>query len=56
VTASLSLIITSDGLEKYFSDFTEILKASSSISWELEQEIAKLHGQEFLDKLKHWGQ
>ena len=50
------LVISPAGLEKYFSDVAEVLQASSSITWELEQEIAKRYGQEFLDKLKHWGQ
>ncbi len=50
------LVICPAGLEKYFSDVAEVLKASTSIMWELEQAIAKRHGQEFLDRLKHWGQ
>ena len=49
------LVISPAGLEKYFSEVAEVLKADSSMTWELEQAIASRHGQEFLDKLKHWG-
>ena len=50
------LVISPAGLENYFSDVAEVLKANASIIWEVEQAIAKRYGQEFLDKLKHWGQ
>jgi len=49
------LVLSPAGLEKYFAGVAEALKAGP-ITWELEQEIAKRYGQEFLDKLKHWGQ
>jgi quercetin dioxygenase-like cupin family protein len=49
------LVISPAGLEKYFAEVAGILK-TGSITWELERKIAKRHGQEFLDKLKHWGQ
>ena len=43
------------GLEGYFSGVAEALKIGP-ITWEVEQEIAKRYGQEFLDHLKHWGE
>jgi mannose-6-phosphate isomerase-like protein (cupin superfamily) len=49
------LVISPAGLEKYFSEVADVLK-TGSIAWEQEQEIARRYGQEFLDKLKHWGQ
>jgi quercetin dioxygenase-like cupin family protein len=49
------LVVSPAGLEKYFSEVAGILK-TGSLTWELEQAIAKRYGQEFLDKLKHWGQ
>ena len=51
------LVIRNDRLvlEGYFAGVAETLKIGP-ITWELEQEIAKRYGQEFLDNLKHWGQ
>ena len=49
------LVISPAGLENYFSEVAAVLKADRLITWELEQEIAKRYGQEFLDNLKHWG-
>jgi len=49
------LVITPAGLERYFTEVSEMLRIGP-ITWELEQEIARQHGQEFLDNLKHWGQ
>jgi hypothetical protein len=46
------------GLENYFAGVADVPKVGP-ISWELEQEIAKRFGQEFLDHLDHlthWGQ
>ena len=49
------LVLSPAGLEKYFAGVADVLKIGT-IMWEQEQEIAKKYGQEFLDKLKHWGQ
>lgn len=49
------LVMSPAGLEKYFKEVAEVL-TTESIPWELEQEIARRHGQEFLEKLQHWGQ
>ncbi|MGH9950454.1 MAG: MBL fold metallo-hydrolase [Nitrososphaeraceae archaeon] len=49
------LVISPAGLENYFKEVADSLK-SGPIIWELEQEIAKRYGQEFLEHLKHWGQ
>jgi quercetin dioxygenase-like cupin family protein len=49
------LVLTPAGLEKYFEGVADALKVGP-ITWEQEQEIAMRYGQEFLDKLKHWGQ
>lgn len=49
------LILSPAGLENYFSGVADMLKVGA-VTWELEQDIAKKYGQEFLDKLKHWGQ
>jgi quercetin dioxygenase-like cupin family protein len=49
------LVLSPAGLENYFAGVADALKVGT-ITWELEQEIAKKYGQEFLDKLKHWGQ
>jgi hypothetical protein len=42
-------------LEKYFREIAETIRIGP-ITWELEQEIARRYGQEFLESLKHWGQ
>ena len=49
------LVLSPAGLEQYFTEVAEIL-TKGSLTWELEQEIARRHGQEFLENLKHWGQ
>lgn len=49
------LVILPAGLEKYFTEVASILKTGQKVKWELEQEIARRYGQEFLDSLKHWG-
>lgn len=49
------LVLCPAGLEEYFAGVAEVLKVGP-IAWELEQEIARRYGQEFLDKLQHWGQ
>ncbi len=49
------LVLSPAGLEQYFTEAAEIL-TKGSLTWELEQEIARRHGQEFLENLKHWGQ
>ena len=49
------LVVSPAGLEKYFAGVAEVLKVGP-ITWDEEQEIALCYGQEFLDKLKHWGQ
>ena len=49
------LVLSPAGLEKYFAEVADVLKVNP-ISWELEQEISKKFGQEFIDNLKHWGQ
>jgi quercetin dioxygenase-like cupin family protein len=48
------LVISPAGLEEYFKEVAETLE-TGQITWELEQEIARRYGQEFLDNLKHWG-
>jgi hypothetical protein len=49
------LVISPAGLEKYFKEVADSLQAGH-LTWELEKEIARHYGQEFLDSLKHWGQ
>ena len=49
------LVLSPAGLENYFSGVADALRIGP-ITWELEQEIAKKFGQEFLEHLKHWGQ
>jgi quercetin dioxygenase-like cupin family protein len=49
------LVLSPAGLENYFAGVADVLKVGP-ITWELEQEIAKTFGQEFLDHLTHWGQ
>ena len=49
------LVVSPAGLENYFAGVADMLKVEA-ITWETEQDIAKKYGQEFLDKLKHWGQ
>lgn len=49
------LVLAPAGLENYFTGVADMLKVGV-ITRELEQEIAKKYGQEFLDRVKHWGQ
>ena len=48
------LVLAPSGLEKYFGEVANALNIGP-ITWDLEQEIAKRYGQEFLDHLRHWG-
>ena len=48
------LVLLPAGLERYFAEVADLLWVGS-IAWETEQAIAKQYGQEFLDRLKHWG-
>ncbi len=48
------LVLAPSGLENYFAEVARTLSIGP-ITWELEQEIAKRYGQEFLDHLTHWG-
>jgi mannose-6-phosphate isomerase-like protein (cupin superfamily) len=54
-TGGKVLVISPAGLEKYFKEVANTLQIGE-IAWELEQEIARRYGREFLDNLKHWGQ
>jgi len=49
------LVLAHAGLENYFAEVADALQVGS-LTGEMEQEIAKKYGQEFLDNLKHWGQ
>jgi mannose-6-phosphate isomerase-like protein (cupin superfamily) len=49
------LVISPAGLEKYFKKIADTLQ-TGKVTWEVEQEIARRYGQEFLDSLNHWGQ
>ncbi len=48
------LVLSPSGLEQYFSEVAKKL-AVGPLNWEMEQEIARTYGQEFLDHLQHWG-
>ncbi len=48
------LVLSPSGLEQYFAEVANTLKIGP-ITWEMEQEVAKRYGQEFLDHLQHWG-
>ena len=48
------LVLSPSGLEQYFSEVAKRL-AAGPLTWDIEQEIAKQYGQEFLDHLQHWG-
>ena len=54
-TGGKVLVLSPAGLERYFADVVEVLK-TREITWEEEQVIAARHGQEFIEKLHHWGQ
>jgi quercetin dioxygenase-like cupin family protein len=49
------LVVTPAGLERYFADVADRL-ANGPVSMDDEAEIAAGYGQEFLDRLRHWGQ
>jgi quercetin dioxygenase-like cupin family protein len=49
------LVLSPAGLERYFASVVEVLNVGT-ITWEEEQTIAAQYGQEFIDKLHHWGQ
>lgn len=49
------LVLAPAGLENYFAEVADALQVGP-LTWELEQEIAQKYVQEFLDKLRHWGQ
>jgi quercetin dioxygenase-like cupin family protein len=49
------LVVTPAGLERYFAEVAERL-GQGAVSMEDEAEIAARYGQEFLDRLRHWGQ
>jgi len=49
------LVLSPAGLERYFTEVSNLLRVGT-ITWDVEQAIAKQYGQEFLDRLKHWGQ
>ncbi len=50
------LVISPAGLEGYFKEVADILYNQNKLSWNMEVEIAKRYGQEFLDNLIHWSQ
>lgn len=49
------LVITPAGLERYFAEVADRL-GNGPVSMDDEAEIAARYGQEFLDRLRHWGQ
>ena len=49
------LVITPAGLEQYFAEVANRL-AQGRVSMDDEAAIAARYGQEFLDRLRHWGQ
>jgi quercetin dioxygenase-like cupin family protein len=49
------LVITPAGLERYFAEVADRV-ARGPVSMDDEAEIAIRYGQEFLDRLRHWGQ
>jgi quercetin dioxygenase-like cupin family protein len=48
------LVVTPAGLERYFADVADRL-ANGPVSMDEEADIAARYGQEFLDRLRHWG-
>jgi len=48
------LVVTPAGLDRYFAEVAERL-ALGPVPLDIEAEIAALYGQEFLDRLCHWG-
>jgi quercetin dioxygenase-like cupin family protein len=49
------LVVTPAGLERYFAEVADRL-GKGPVSVDDEAEIAARYGQEFLDRLRHWGQ
>ncbi|SRR5579883_476005 len=49
------LVITPAGLERYFAEVADRL-GNGPVSMDEEAEIAARFGQEFLERLRHWGQ
>jgi quercetin dioxygenase-like cupin family protein len=49
------LVVTPAGLERYFAEVADRM-AQGSVSLDDETAIAARYGQEFLDRLRHWGQ
>lgn len=49
------LVLSPAGLERYFTEISNLLRIGT-VTWKVEQAIAKQYGQDFLDKLNHWGQ
>ncbi|MDP9152554.1 MAG: cupin domain-containing protein [Myxococcota bacterium] len=49
------LVVTPAGLERYFAEVADRL-AQGPVSMDVEAEIAARYGQDFLDRLHHWGQ
>lgn len=48
------LVVTPSGLERYFAEVSERL-TRGPLSLEEEHALAGRYGQEFVDKLRHWG-
>jgi quercetin dioxygenase-like cupin family protein len=48
------LVVTPAGLERYFAEAADRL-ANRVVSMDEEADIAARYGQEFLDRLRHWG-
>jgi quercetin dioxygenase-like cupin family protein len=49
------LVVTPAGLERYFAEVAQRL-GRGAVSMEDEVEIAARYGQDFLDRLRHWGE
>lgn len=53
-TGGQFLVISPPDLEFYFYEVSQLLAKVGSISWDVESEIAKKHGQIFLENSNHW--
>ncbi len=49
------LVVTPAGLDRYFSEVADRL-AEGPVPLDVEADIAARYGQEFLDRVRHWGQ
>jgi quercetin dioxygenase-like cupin family protein len=49
------LVVTPAGLERYFAEVADQL-SRGPVTLDAEVEIASRYGQEFVDRLRHWGQ